>query len=81
MEAGFISKDTYNNFLQLYGNYVPTFRDIVEGTEGRIEANFDEKKAGFNPIQKATGGDQNVLAADEAMAEQVVSEKKAMRLN
>ena len=81
MEAGFISKDTYNNFLQLYGNYVPTFRDIVEGTEGRVEVNFDEKKAGFNPIKKATGGDQKLLAVDEAMAEQVVAEKRAMRLN
>lgn len=77
MEAGFISKDTYENFLAMYGSYVPTFRDIVEPNLEKV----DSPQAGFSPINKATGGNSDILVIDEAMAEQVVAEKRALRLN
>lgn len=90
LDEGFIDKATYDNISTMYGHYVPTFRDIIDGlTKEDNSVTFDftgddkakEKKVGFSPMKKATGGNQNLLAVDEAMAEQIIMQKRAIRMN
>lgn len=75
VNAKMITEDTYKNLRELYGDYVPTFRDIVE-----TKQEFDER-IGNNPLKRASKSDKMILSPKEAMAEQTVSIKKAIRIN
>ena len=90
LDEGFISKSTYDNLKAMYGSYVPTFRDIADTiTDDNNSVTFDftgndknkEKKVGYSPLKKAKGGNQALLAVDEAMAEHIIMQKRAIRMN
>lgn len=76
VDAGMLSKDTFNKLRTLYGDYIPTYRDIVD--EKII---FDDNSVGGSVLGVATGGKQRILAPKEAMAEQTLAIKKSIRVN
>lgn len=73
--TGMISEATYNNLRALYGDYVPTYRDI---TEDRM---FEDNKVGSNVLGRAVKSNKTILSPKEAMAEQTLAIKKAIRVN
>lgn len=75
-DTGMISESTYENMRSLYGDYVPTYRDIVDE---RII--FDDDNVGGNILGKATKSNLQILSPKEAMAEQTLAIKKAIRTN
>lgn len=78
VEEGFISKETEEYLHEIYGDYVPLHRDIIEVA---TQAEDARKTGAINPIKKSTGGSQNILNIEDAMAENVVNNKKAIRRN
>lgn len=74
-KTGMISEATYNNLRALYGDYVPTYRDI---TEDRM---FEDNRVGGNVLGRAVKSNKTILAPKEAMAEQTLAIKKAIRVN
>ena len=79
VDAGFISKDTQELFHNMYGDYVPIHR-ILEETVNKASKTTKETGA-TSPIKRAKGGFQEVLDIETAMAENVLSSKKAIRMN
>lgn len=76
-DAGMISQETYYNLRTMYGDYVPTYRDIIDE-----KVIFDEdNKVGSNALGKATKSNLEILSPKEAMAEQTLAVKKAIRMN
>lgn len=76
-DTGMISKETYSNLRTMYGDYVPTYRDIVDE-----KVIFDEdNNVGSNALGKATKSNLEILSPKEAMAEQTLAVKKAIRVN
>ncbi len=73
---GMINQSTYDKLKEMYGNYVPTYRDIVENM-----SNYEDNIVGSNPIKKATQSDKEILSIKESMAEQTLMQKKAIRMN
>lgn len=78
VDAGFLSKDVQNMLKDMYGSYVPTYRDINQVLEDAKSANGH---VNGNPLKRAKGGDQTILSVREAMAEQTIAYKKALRMN
>ena len=76
VDSGMLNQDTFNKLRSLYGDYIPTYRDIID--ESII---FDDNSVGGNILGRATGGDQKILAPKEAMAEQTIAIKRAIRIN
>ena len=79
VDAGFISKDTQELFYSMYGDYVPIHR-ILEETVDKASKTTKETGA-TSPIKRAKGGFQEILDIETAMAENVLSSKKAIRMN
>lgn len=73
--TGMISEATYNNLRALYGDYVPTYRDITE------DKMFEDNKVGSNVLGRAVKSNKTILSPKEAMAEQTLAIKKAIRVN
>lgn len=79
VDAGLVSKDTQELFRKMYGDYVPVHRILEEVYE---KGNKTTKETGVsNPIKRAKGGYQEILDIETAMAENVLSSKKAIRMN
>lgn len=76
VDTGMLSQDTFNRLRSLYGDYIPTYRDIIDE-----KVIFDDNSVGGNVIGKATKSNQKILAPKEAMAEQTLAIKKAIRMN
>ncbi len=76
-DMGMISQETYSNLRTMYSDYVPTYRDIVD--EKLIFD--DDNKVGGNALGKATKSNLEILSPKEAMAEQTLAVKKAIRMN
>lgn len=77
VDAGFINENTKEYLTGLYGSYVPTMRDITETAKA-----LEEKTTGAkNPIKSAKGGTKKILNIRDAMAEQVIRNKKSIRMN
>lgn len=79
VDAGFISEETQELFRNLYGNYVPIHR-ILEETYDKASKTNKETGA-TSPIKKAKGGYQQILDIETSMAENVLANKKAIRMN
>lgn len=79
VDAGFISKDTQELFHSMYGDYVPIHR-ILEETVDKASKTTKETGA-TSPIKRAKGGYQEILDIETSMAENVLSSKKAIRMN
>ena len=73
---GMISQNLYDKLKDLYGDYVPTFRDITNNISEYID-----DTVGSNPIKKATQSDKSILSVKESIAEQTLMQKKAIRMN
>lgn len=79
VDAGFISKETQELFHSMYGDYVPIHRILEETVE---KASKTTKETGAtSPIKRAKGGYQEILDIENAMAENVIASKKAIRMN
>ncbi len=76
VDTGMLSQDMFNRLRSLYGDYIPTYRDIIDE-----KVIFDDNSVGSNVLGRATGGDQKILDPKEAMAEQTLAIKKAIRMN
>lgn len=77
VKAGMVSEQLYDNLKQMYGDYVPIYRDIVETMQDFEEQN----KVGSNTLKRATQSGKKILSIQESMAEQTLSIKKAIRIN
>lgn len=78
VEEGFISKELEENLHDIYGKYIPLHRDIID----IVNQSQESKNTGaVNPIKRAKGGSQNILNIEDAMAENVLKNKKAIRRN
>ena len=77
-DTGMISQETYSNLKVLYGDYVPTYRDIVQE---KIIVDDTNNNVGKNVLGKATKSNLDILSPKEAMAEQTLAIKKAIRMN
>lgn len=77
-DTGMISQETYSNLKALYGDYVPTYRDIVQE---KIIVDDTNNNVGKNVLGKATKSNLDILSPKEAMAEQTLAIKKAIRMN
>lgn len=78
VEEGFISKELEEHLHDIYGDYIPIHRDIIDIVN---QAEESRKTGAVNPIKKAKGGNQNILNIEDAMAENVLKNKKAIRKN
>lgn len=79
VDAGLVSKDTQELFRKMYGDYVPVHRILEEVYE---KGNKTTKETGVsNPVKRAKGGYQEILDIETAMAENVLSSKKAIAMN
>ncbi len=76
VDTGMITENTYKNLRLLYGDYIPTYRDIIE--ERTIA---DDGNIGNNVLGKATKSNLKILSPKESMAEQTLAVKKAIRMN
>lgn len=76
VDTGMITENTYKNLRLLYGDYIPTYRDIIE--ERTIA---DDGNIGSNVLGKATKSNLKILSPKESMAEQTLAVKKAIRMN
>lgn len=76
VDNGMVSKDMYKKLKDMYGDYVPTYRDITDNISQYID-----DSVGGNTIKKATQSDKNILSVSESMAEQTLAIKRAIRMN
>lgn len=73
---GLVSEETYSNLKSMYGDYVPTFRDITDNV-----MQYEDDSVGNNGLKRATQSDKDILSVSESMAEQTLSIKRAIRMN
>ena len=76
VDNGMVSEATYDKLKELYGNYVPTYRDITDNI-----SQYVDDSVGNNTLGKATQSDKEILSIAESMAEQTLIIKKAIRMN
>lgn len=76
VKSGMVSRATYNNLKEMYGDYVPIYRDIVQTMQ-----EFEDDRVGTNTLKRATQSGKQILSIEESMAEQTLSIKKAIRIN
>lgn len=76
VDNGLVSKETYDKLKEMYGDYVPTYRDITETMQ-----EFEDNRVGNNTLKTATKSNKNILSVKESMAEQTLAIKKAIRIN
>ena len=76
VDNGLVSKETYDKLKEMYGDYVPTYRDITETMQ-----EFEDNRVGNNTLKSATKSNKNILSVKESMAEQTLAIKKAIRIN
>lgn len=76
VDNGLVSKETYDKLKEMYGDYVPTYRDITETMQ-----EFDDNRIGSSTLKAATKSDKKILSVKESMAEQTLAIKKAIRIN
>ena len=76
VENGMISLDVYKKMKSMYGDYVPTYRDIADNI-----SEYLDNSIGGNVIGKATQSNKDILSISESMAEQTLAIKKAIRIN
>ena len=77
MVGTFIDDALWGKLKELNQDYVPAFRDITE-TKGLADS---VDNVGFQVLKRAEGGNSNILAPKEAMAEQTLQYVKAFRKN
>ena len=77
VDNGLVSESTYKKLKTMYGDYVPTFRDITNNIQDFIP----DDSVGNNPLGKATQSNKKILSISESMAEQTLAIKKAIRVN
>lgn len=73
---GLVSETTYKKLKKMYGDYVPTFRDITDNI-----SQYEDDRVGGNVLKKATESNLDILSVKESMAEQTMAIKKAIRIN
>lgn len=73
---GLVSEETYKRLKEMYGDYVPTFRDITDNI-----SQYEDDRVGGNALKKATESNLDILSVKESMAEQTLAIKKAIRIN
>lgn len=76
VDNGLVSKGTYDKLKEMYGDYVPTYRDITETMQ-----EFEDNRIGSSALKAATKSDKKILSVKESMAEQTLAIKKAIRIN
>jgi len=76
VNSGMVSENLYNNLKEMYGDYVPIYRDIVSNIQ-----EYSDDKVGGNTLKRATKSGKEILSIEESMAEQTLSIKKAIRIN
>lgn len=76
LKGTFITDELYNKLIEMYPDYVPAIKDIVE-TPGLKESD----NLGHQLLKKAIGGDGEIISPAESMAGQTVSYIKAFRRN
>lgn len=76
VNSGMVSENLYNNLKEMYGDYVPIYRDIVSNMQ-----EYSDDKVGGNTLKRATKSGKEILSIEESMAEQTLSIKKAIRIN
>ena len=74
---GMVSQETYDKLREMYGDYVPTYRDITEN----LSQYLDDDSVGGNTLGRATESNRDILSVRESMAEQTLAIKKAIRIN
>lgn len=73
---GLVTQETYNLLREMYGDYVPTYRDITDNVQ-----QYSDDNVGGNTLKTATQSDKSILSVAESMAEQTIAIKKAIRIN
>ena len=76
VNSGMVSENLYNNLKEMYGDYVPIYRDIVSNMQ-----EYSDDKVGGNTLKRATKSGKEILSIEESMAEQTLAIKKAIRIN
>lgn len=76
VDNGLVSKGTYDKLKEMYGDYVPTYRDITETMQ-----EFEDNRIGSSALKAATKSDKKILSVKESMAKQTLAIKKAIRIN
>lgn len=76
VDNGLIAQSTYKKLKELYPDYVPTYRDIVDNI-----SQYEDDRVGSNTLKRATQSDREILSVSESMAEQTLAIKKAIRMN
>lgn len=76
VDNGMVSKEMYKSLKEMYGDYVPTYRDITDNI-----SQYLDDSVGENTLKKATQSDRDILSIKESMAEQTLAIKKAIRMN
>lgn len=76
VDNGLIAASTYKKLKELYPDYVPTYRDIVDNI-----SQYEDDRVGSNILKRATQSDRKILSVSESMAEQTLAIKKAIRIN
>jgi len=79
VDAGITSKEIQNYLNETYDNYVRIQREQTK-TQGPVGYTQTGVKVN-NPIQKAKGGNQNILPLEQSMAEQALKTRNAIRRN
>ena len=76
VDNGLIAQSTYKQLKELYPDYVPTYRDIVDNM-----SQYEDDRVGSNTLKRATQNNREILSVSESMAEQTLAIKKAIRMN
>ena len=79
LEAGLISRESYDLMKKLYPNYVPSYRDSSYSGVSPIRGKNDKQIS--STIRSAKGGGQDILDIKTVIAEQVKETVSAMQLN
>ena len=79
VDAGLTSEESQQYLNETYDNYVRIQREVTGGTAPVSSFNGNVKLK--NPIQKAKGGNQNILPLEDSMAAQTIMVRNAIRRN
>jgi len=79
VDAGITSEEIQNHLNETYDNYVRIQREQTK-SQGPVGYTQTGVKVN-NPIQKAKGGNQNILPLEQSMAEQTLKTRNAIRRN
>lgn len=80
VDAGLITKETMDNLVKMYPNYVPTYRDVTkQGTRGLNSSRYDIMVS--KTLKKAEGSTEDIIRIDEVLARQTMQVYSAITVN